>query len=437
MKYLILAFAFYYQNLLFSFVYSYEFVPEIFEFLFITSLVFFMARFKLRKLIYILWQLLYTVQFCFYGYFNSWIISYDIKLFYTHINETFESIIVLLSYFSVAISTGIIIILFILSNHFKSIIINKFILFIIIIFTFSNTKINDVSLLLIKELPYTFTFVDSKINNNIPEHKLIKETNQSIVLILGESHRAKEYLDHNFSFFQNNYQSIYSAATNTDVSLPLFFNGIENIEQINTTNNLFKLAKQNHYKTFFISSQKQSYLKYIEPFVEKKFIDEYQILSSQNDYHLIDKIKKIDLSKKSFVVLQMQGVHSPYIYHNETQSDNIKEQYYKCYQKSNNVLEQLKKVVNKNAIIIFTSDHGENLGENNKYGHNRFSPEIYKVPLVILNDKNKTEILSHYELYLHIVKQLGYDISKIKKKQKIRVYGTMINGEDGFRDFLR
>ena len=437
MKYLILAFAFYYQNLLFSFVYSYEFVPEIFEFLFITSLVFFIARFKIRKLIYIIWQLLYTIQFCFYGYFNSWIKSYDIKLFYTHIHETFESFIPLLSYFTVAISTSIIIILFILSNHFKAMTINKFILLIIVIFTFTNAKINDVSFLLIKELPYAFTFTNTKINNDTQEYKIIKDTNQSIVLIIGESHRAKEYLDHNFSFFQNNYQSIYSAATNTDVSLPLFFNGIENIQQLNTTNNLFKLAKQNHYKTFFISSQKQSYLKYIEPFMQKKFIDEYQVLSSQDDNNLIDKINNINLSKKSFVVLHMQGVHSPYIYHDEIQSDTIKEQYYKCYQKSNTVLEQIKKIVHKNTIIIFTSDHGENLGENNKYGHNRFSPEVYKVPLVILNDENKTEIFSHYELYLYISKQLGYDISKIKKESKIKVFGTMITGEDGFRDFLR
>ena len=399
--------------------------------------MFFIARFKIRKLLFVLWELLYLIQFSFYAYFNSWIKSYDIKLFFTHINETLESFLPLISYFSIAIFVFIIILLFIVTNNFKAIVLNKWILIFVLIFTGTNAKINDVSILLIKEIPYSLNTKEVQLDKKIKQLSIIQDTNQSIVLVIGESHRAKEYLKDEMSFFKNNYTTIYSAATNTDVAIPLFINGIQDIKQLNTTNNLFKLAKKNNYHTQFISTQKKSYLKYILPYMEKKFIDNYKVLASQNDNDLIKEITNIDFSKKTFVILHMQGAHSPYKYHEEKQSDTIQEQYYKCYKKSNHVLDNIQKIVSNKAIFIFTSDHGENLGEDGKYGHNRFTPEVYKVPLVIYNNPTTQNIKSHYDLYLYIIKHLGYDTSSINNNKKIKVYGTMINGEDGFREFLR
>lgn len=92
------------------------------------------------------------------------------------------------------------------------------------VFLAFNMKYQDISLSLVNELFKSFQ------NKTTKEIELIKsdsikpshETNQSIILILGESHRAKEFMDIDINFFNKNYKTIYAAATNTDVSLPLF-----------------------------------------------------------------------------------------------------------------------------------------------------------------------------------------------------------------------
>lgn len=175
--------------------------------------------------------------------------------------------------------------------------------------------------------------------------------------------------------------------------------------------------------------------------MEKNYIDIFTILNSQDDRDLITKIKEIDFSQKTFLVLQMQGAHSPYRFHEELPSNNIKKNYFKCYKKSDKVLTNLIHYIqNKinNSIIIFTSDHGENLGENNQYGHNRFTPEVYKVPLVIEPKTDLSSIDSHLDLYYFMISKLGYELADDRlKHEKIKINGTMITGEDGFIEFLR
>ena len=67
---------------------------------------------------------------------------------------------------------------------------------------------------------------------------------------------------------------------------------------------------------------------------------------------------------------------------------------------------------------------------------NKFEKEIYKVPFVYHGHKdiNIETINSHNDIYTLIKRFLGYEVS-YKSSSKIKVYGTMINEEDGFREF--
>ncbi|HFU75019.1 MAG TPA: hypothetical protein ENK66_02115 [Arcobacter sp.] len=433
MKYLILTFAFYYQNLFFTFVSEFSFSPELFEFLALFCIISLIAKLPFRKLIFILWQSLYFVQFSFYLYFGDLIKATDIKLFFTHLDETFETFLPLVEHFTISIVMSIVVVLFIISNHFKKIKLHFLLLVLPLVFFSLNANINDVSLKLLSQIPKTLQQQAQIEQNNIQKPIKHHDTNQSIILIIGESIRAKEYLKNTFSTFEAYpYKSIYSGATNTDVSVPLLLNGATHPSHINPEQNLINLAKENNYTTYFISTQNRNYLKYIKPHLGDK-IDQYKVLGSQNDNDLIQELNDINFSKKSFVVLQMQGAHSPYTYH-EKSAKTLQENYLYCVEKTNSVLKLIFKN-NPKHLILFTSDHGENLGENEKFGHNRFTEHVYKVPLI--SNQNFTHIQSHNDLYKYILHHIGYKENNTTKSTSIRVYGTMLTGEDGFRDFLR
>ena len=357
-------------------------------------------------------------------------------MFFKHINETFESFLPFLNYFITPIIVGTIVILWITSNQLPKIKIHSSILFVLFIISIYNSNINDVSFQLIKEIPKIVQHkqIDKKINSHIENSK---ETNQSIILIIGESIRAKEYLEKNATLFQNNsYKTIYSGATNTDVSVPMLLNGAKDPREINLENNLFSLAKKNNYTTYFISTQNKNYLKYIIKYLGKD-IDVMNIIGSKDDFDLIKTVNKIDFSQKSFAVLQMQGAHSPYTFHNQTQSSDIKENYYSCIEKSFFVIESIISQY-PNIKIYFTSDHGENLGENGRLGHNRFSPEVYRVPFFInQKDSNLSTINSHHDVYKTILNNLGFTIKEDNRINKIQVFGTMIDAQDGFVKFSK
>jgi glucan phosphoethanolaminetransferase (alkaline phosphatase superfamily) len=367
-------------------------------------------------------------------YFGDLIRATDIKLFFTHLDETFETFLPLVEHFAISIVMSIVVVLFIISNHFKKIKLHFLLLVLPLVFFIYNANINDVSLKLLSQVPKTLHQQTHQQQGTIKKPILTKETNQSIILILGESIRAKEYLNNTYSTFESYpYKTIYSGATNTDVSVPLLLNGATHPSHINPEQNLFNLAKENNYATYFISTQNHNYLKYIKPHLGDK-IDQYKVLASQDDNDLIQKLSGINFSKKSFVVLQMQGAHSPYTYHEQEKAKTLHENYLYCIEKTNSVLESIFKNYPKH-LILFTSDHGENLGENGKFGHNRFTEHVYKVPLII--NQNFTHIQSHNDLYKYLLHQIGFKENNTTKSTTIRVYGTMLTGEDGFREFLR
>jgi glucan phosphoethanolaminetransferase (alkaline phosphatase superfamily) len=209
------------------------------------------------------------------------------------------------------------------------------VLFGFLVFSASyQEKLHDASLSLAKEGIKSIFLKKGKeaIKQEEKKHSTaLRKTDNNIVLVIGESMRSRENLKERYEIFENyNYKTIISGATNTDVAVPLLLNGGESPQKINLEHNLFSLAKQNGYNTSFITTQNEKSLKYIEPYLNKNYIDNFKILGSRDDKDLVTHLQKISLEENNLIVLQMQGEHSPYIYYeNADRSDSVTLRYHK------------------------------------------------------------------------------------------------------------
>jgi lipid A ethanolaminephosphotransferase len=302
---------------------------------------------------------------------------------------------------------------------------------------------------------------DIKLDNINQLNILYKKNDYNIILLFGESMRydkfksltkiSKYKKDLNFK----EYKTI-SLATSTDITIPLFMNNAKQQNEINISNSLMKLAKEANFSTYFISSQSQNALKYIKRYLNSDYIDYYtQGAKNTYDSFLIKELKKIDLKKKSFITMQFVGQHSPYDkypsqFNINKNINTFKEKINSKYNNTllytdfilDNIIKYLKEKSTKPTIIIFTSDHGELLGKNKKYGHNVFEKEVFMVPSFIYTIKIKNylktkSIIHHLDLVHYIRYSLGYEKEfNFNKKFKYRVNGTMMSGEDGYLNII-
>lgn len=446
MRIFLLSVYFYFSNLFFSLPNHFSFYIQIFEFLTIWLVAHFIASFRYHKIIFSIWLFLYFVSFSYVAFSGHTISSFDICLFFSHTTETFESFIGLFSLFYLPLIFAFIgsVLIYKINKTTPN---YRFLVVFLVIIYFVPFTFYDVSLNLLRSV-FELNCKSQTINSSkITQLPTYEPKSKQMIIIIGESMRVK-----NLSLFgygpkttpnldklknQLFYKTIYANATNTDVALPLFFNGTQEIAKIDLTNNIFTLARNANFKTHFISAQTNSYLKYIKPYLEEKQIDDLKILNTKNDEDLIGALKNIDLNKSNFVVMQMMGEHSPYKFY-EQKHTKFKNDYDNCVFKSDFVLGEVFKYGMQNNIpILFFSDHGEMLGEaDGFYGHNRFAEAVYKVPFISYGFEKVQTILSQNDIYEVLKVYLGYQ-KEPKQTTVIRVNGSMISGEDGFREFKR
>ena len=280
------------------------------------------------------------------------------------------------------------------------------------------------------------------------------ESSQLVVLVMGESTNAdKMHLfnseasqttpqldklknDSNFA-----YSTAISGAVSTHSSLPIFFNMMKEpgniIKLENNDTNLFKMAKENGFKTYFYSAydMKQTNL------IGVRYIDE--IVTSEHNPRkfkrrkedlLLEMFKKLDLkNSKNFVVLNFKSVHSPYEenYAHHPEFDVFKPKDDSRFAEENaayenavlyidsilgQLLTEFKRLNVPNSQFIFTSDHGEMLGvPDGRYGHNQLVMEDMRVPFLLYNIGGKMPVLSdgvisHYEIAELAAQYLGYKV---------------------------
>ncbi|WP_200762477.1 phosphoethanolamine transferase [Nitrosophilus alvini] len=420
------------------------------------------------------------VGYLFYSYYGRSITINDIVLFTRHTTETFDTFFdrraVFLKAFVVSglFFAAMIFAFATLGKKLKKHRMGKLalisVIFIILGGNFKNysvfllaSSLKDYALIE-KEAPYQTNFFS--------DIEALKEGEANIILVIGESLRYSKMrlfgyekdttpgLDRLKNKENFIYKPCISYATSTDVSVPLLLNPIENPKQLRNirlfSRNLFRLAKKNGYRTYFISSQSQRVIKYMKKFIGMRFIDVFKTCEDMSDGckfgmmdgKLLEEFKSMDLNKKSFVVLQMSGQHSPYRYYPEEFgrfSEDVLGRYDNSVLYTDYVISEIIKYIENFAkrptVFIFTSDHGEMLGEKSRWGHNCFEKEVYSVPFVFytknLEDKALKEIenahfMTHYNISELILYYLGYSSSFSPKLTDIYVNGTMITGEDGY-----
>lgn len=306
------------------------------------------------------------------------------------------------------------------------------------------------------------------------KHYKVKKTETQkpiVILIMGESLNATKMQLYGSKYgntpmleklktdkkFQ--YSLAISGAVNTAVSLPIFFYMKreplnKNIIPSNKTN-ILKLAKENGYKTYWLSTQKDKDYKELYPLFE--YTD---ILKTKDDWStplyddvLVNELSQIDFHQKTFLVMHLRVNHSPYENYIPKKYTKFTYQYddyfkYKLFSYLNSItyvdnivysiIEYMKKN-EKSFVIYFTADHGEMLGsakENYKYGHSQLDMNCAKVPFIYYSDiykktLNKKEY-NHYIISKMLIRDLGYELINPNEDGTYFLNGVELDGAWGY-----
>lgn len=301
----------------------------------------------------------------------------------------------------------------------------------------------------------------------------------NIILILGESFRSKSASFINKNALKNmpklsrfsQEKTIYAknalaAGTMTKVSISYLLHQVDSIEHIprlyGSKFSLFKQAKDNNLSTHFITHQSASDSRYLIPMISAQHIDDIQtpveILHTDNlgatvdDGNIIKSLNLVNLTKPNFIVLQMQGSHTPYSTKSPKAFKTFESEYENSIEYTDSVLGGLisylesKKKSILPTYILFVSDHGEMLGERGMYGHGHLEEEVFKVPFFYYSTeennsmKNFIEdsmLLTHFDISQMLLSLMGYDISlQVQNHRHALIMGKDVDGYNGYLDVM-
>ncbi|MDR0741038.1 MAG: sulfatase-like hydrolase/transferase [Puniceicoccales bacterium] len=259
-----------------------------------------------------------------------------------------------------------------------------------------------------------------------------------------------------------------AGANSTLSSVKFITNAIyepDNIKQTGLdTTNLFKLAKQSEFKTFYWSTQCDVFLssiggaQYIDHVVAKE-TNPIQI-KLKKDLYLLELLEKQTFSDKNFIVLHQSSVHSPYemTYGRGYQASHIfsgssrkiLDDYDNAMLYNDFLISQMFEFFNKSKYpfyIIWASDHNELFGENGMYGHGsgNLVPETAQIPILVqsndpafLEKINDTFAITHYEIAKLLAEQIGFTVINPNEEKNIfYTNGIDYNGKCGYIRFTK
>jgi glucan phosphoethanolaminetransferase (alkaline phosphatase superfamily) len=300
---------------------------------------------------------------------------------------------------------------------------------------------------------------------------------QNIVFILGES-----LSPHHMSLFgyerpttpfldtlKDNPNFLYleglSGGVSTDISVAFFMNvGFGEAGAMKAAKGqhcLFKLAKDEGFETHFLSVQSAEQLRYIAPYLCAKSLDDYQALEdvspetkdlmAADDRVLFPHFEKILASsgKKKFIMLHQRGSHGPWAARSKPEDrkfphdskinhyDNSVVEFDLFMQKLYGVLEKTP----GKTLVIYVSDHGEALGQNNRWGHGQLIRPAWEIPVLMMSfhaklpesAKKLPKNTPHYNIALFLAEQMGLrpNMSPFTIPTDYVIYGNDIDGFAG------
>ncbi|ENX3946838.1 sulfatase-like hydrolase/transferase [Photobacterium damselae] len=307
--------------------------------------------------------------------------------------------------------------------------------------------------------------------------KVMPPMSNNIVILMGESlssaymsaygfkEKTTPWLDSQKNMKNRYFTESYSGGLFTDVSVPFFFNLIKKPnakKQIATgSSNLFRLAKDDGYKTFFYSSQMSSGLSLVS-LLGKQWMNDYKdsevvthdIKKPADDSQLISWLNHAKLSSNNFIVLNPNGSHEPYIDRSPKNakvfgSDSLYNEYLNSVHYSDEIIKQLQEKIETlpgTWTFIVTSDHGQNVTKTTA-GKGSFLHETnYLVPVYIASNSEKVMQLAqnrfngcqrifHVQLSAFVSEIMGYKNDNLSCDTGY-VAGKRLTGNSGYMHIL-
>lgn len=299
---------------------------------------------------------------------------------------------------------------------------------------------------------------------------------RNIILIMGESESANHvsyfgYQRETTPFFKELSQQYpgalikptYSAGVMTAVSLPLFFNAVpypNGVLHINQgISNMFRLAKEQGFDTQFHSSQPETEMEIIN-LIGRKWIDTvsyptdfgYRKTEAMPDTKLLPLLEKIDLENgRHFIVLHQRGSHVPYAsqlspdeirFPSGSPLDNYDSTIYANDLFIKEVFHYLGSLKHQDWLLIYTSDHGQNVNDDTFY-QGKMEESGYLVPTLLYSPQQNIrqemqtlfkgcDRLFHQQVSAFIIRNFGYDFSDSGCKEGVVTY-NLLSGDAGWR----
>ncbi|HFC8543031.1 phosphoethanolamine transferase [Neisseria weaveri] len=325
-----------------------------------------------------------------------------------------------------------------------------------------------------RTLPYELLELSDLSNYSHPTPQVVSAPKfKNIIFIVGESFSAKHV--HHFGYprestpfldsFAQNYpdavlKPAYAAGLGTAISLPALFNavpypnGLTHIVKGDT--NLFKLAQQQGFKTSFHSSQPEWEME-ILGLMGKKWIDEVtfptqagmSVREAMNDHKVLPYLYQSPLRQgQNFIVLHQRGSHVPYGKYLESKQfggntplDNYDSTIWDTDLYIRKVFEFLSKQKTDDWLLIYTSDHGQNVTDE-VYNQGTAAEGSYSVPLMIYTP-NRTlqqqmsrqfeqcKTMFHQQLSTLLISVMGYGMPVSDCRSGV-VNANLLTGNSGY-----
>ena len=259
-----------------------------------------------------------------------------------------------------------------------------------------------------------------------------------------------------------------STAVSTRVSVPMFMNvqyEPDNWTHISSQkSSLFQLAKQAGFQTAFLSSQMMDGTSSLMTSSAIDYwLDERDKGDCRYDDCLIGFMQRagVDWSRPAFVVLNQRSAHSPYkdnypaafaSFSRDKSDDYIRfkiDRYDDAVRYVDHnverIIEFLQATSRLPVVLVMTSDHGEKMGEDGRFGHNTVEFGSARVPFLFYADhapdkvvdaRDLPPLMPHYEMARFVAWLLGYRVDDPNRRNGVYyINGIDLMGRAGYMSY--
>lgn len=266
----------------------------------------------------------------------------------------------------------------------------------------------------------------------------------------------------------------------TGATLPLLLNVVRepgNIPMLEAqTANLFLHARKAGYKTFWLSTQESKMLhgigvEHID--VIRTLEDDPFDIKQNGDDELVDWVNEKIWGERNFIVLLSRSVHSPYEDNYRRQNEReewpvsddalplatrLSNAYDNAILNFDQILEDkltaLQGSLPGTSVVVITADHGQMLGEEGRWGHNRLYPSVAAIPMILHQWSDQlaayryelpdNDFISHYELGAWLLDLMDFQLINPQLIPDVHyfhgeniyennLFRTILEGESGLR----